>query len=319
MLKKPEILISILTYNSTYFIEDCLLSIKNQTSQNFKCFLFDNNSTDNIKEVVSKYKFVEFIQVGKNDGYTGGHNFAFNYFKQNYPKHQYILVLNPDVELETNLLEEYEKLFEKEDVELYSSPVKNPKDNSLHVFKNIHLPSFTFLGKQLKDSEIKKDYINIMFVLGSCFIVNLNKYKSNYLFKDYFMYHDEIELSLRVKLEGGKVLSVTKSSTIHNSRNIHKRTDKVELSDKVVYLLELNRLKLQSDLLSNLFVFLNLPLYIFSRFLITILYKPFKHYKYIFKGLLDGIIYFIKNSKKGKANFYDTLNLIFIENSKYNA
>jgi GT2 family glycosyltransferase len=193
MLKKPEILISILTYNSTYFIEDCLLSIKNQTSQNFKCFVFDNNSTDNIKEVVSKYKFVEFIQVGKNDGYTGGHNFAFNYFKQNYPKNSFMLVLNPDTKLDKNYVIEALNFISLEPNFVLANPLIK-EGNVFSSTNNFFSLSFTPLSHVVKG--VSKKIEKTRFVQGCCMLINLKRIDTKTLFKNYFMYFEDTQLSL---------------------------------------------------------------------------------------------------------------------------
>jgi len=125
------------------------------------------------------------------------------------------------------------------------------------------------------------------------------------------MYHDEMELSFRVKLNGGRILLSTKSSASH----LIKKPS--EVTPKSIYLLELNRIKLQADLFSNWFVFLNLPFYIISRFMITFIFKPLNHYPHIFKGIRDGLFYLIKNINKEKSSLKKTLYFIFIENSKH--
>ena len=150
-----------------------------------------------------------------------------------------------------------------------------------------------------------------MFVSGSCFVVNLHKYTYNYLFKDYFMYHDEIELSLRVILDGNENLSTTIENHIHYPK-------KDPVSESVNYLLEVNRLKLQVDVFNHSFVLINLPFYLINRILIILIFKPVKHYLICFKGLKDGLIYFYQNAfKLNVISFEKTVKFLFIENQKY--
>jgi GT2 family glycosyltransferase len=307
------ILISLLTYKSTDVIEKCLKSLQNQSNQNFKCFVFDNNSQDNLEEIIKKYPWVTLINTKENNGYTGGHNFAFSYFKKNYPKYKYMMILNPDIYLPKNLIQGFFNLFKVKETILYTCPILydfNGKKR-LRSSTNISLPSFTFFGKDLTKKEVKQKYIKTMFVSGSCFVVNLQKYKYNFLFKDYFMYHDEIELSLRVILDGNENLNTTIENHIHYPK-------KHEVSEKVNYLLEVNRLKLQVDVFNHLFVLLNLPFYLVNRFLIILIFKPVKHYLICFKGLKDGLIYFYQNAFKLKViSFEKTVKFLFIENQKY--
>ena len=114
------VLISLLTYKSTDVIEKCLKSLENQSNQNFKCFVFDNNSQDNLAEIIKKYSWVTLIKIKENNGYTGGHNFAFNYFKENFPKSKYMMVLNPDIYLPKNLIQGFFNLFRVKETILYT-------------------------------------------------------------------------------------------------------------------------------------------------------------------------------------------------------
>lgn len=307
------ILISILTYKSTDVIEKCLESLQNQSNKNFKCFIFDNNSGDNIEEILKKYDWVKLIKLKENSGYTGGHNFAFNYFKKNFPNHKYMMVLNPDIFLSKNLIHEFFSIFKIKEATLYTCPILEDLDgkNKLLILKNIHFPSFTFLGRNLTNIETQKNYLNTMFVLGSCFIVNLEKYSYDYLFRDYFMYHDEIELSVRTLLNGDEILCISHGNHKHFPKN-------EQVSAKVNYLLELNRLKFQIDTFNHVVILLNLPIYLLSRVLIILIYKPIAHYPMCFKGMHDGIKYFLRNAFKLKvSSFSKTINFIFIENSRY--
>ncbi|MBI2259909.1 MAG: glycosyltransferase family 2 protein [Flavobacteriia bacterium] len=54
-------------YNYGHFLDECLLSIQNQTVKPDEVILYDDGSTDNSLEVVSKYNFVKVI-ANKNFG-----------------------------------------------------------------------------------------------------------------------------------------------------------------------------------------------------------------------------------------------------------
>lgn len=56
MIKKPKIAIVTPTYNSGYYLENCILSIKNQTYQNFEHIIVDGGSNDNTLEIIKKYE-----------------------------------------------------------------------------------------------------------------------------------------------------------------------------------------------------------------------------------------------------------------------
>ena len=55
MKKNPKITIVTPTYNSGQYLENCILSIKNQTYQNFEHIIVDGGSNDNTLEILKKY------------------------------------------------------------------------------------------------------------------------------------------------------------------------------------------------------------------------------------------------------------------------
>ena len=48
--------IVIANWNGEKLIDKCLKSLENQTFKDFKVYIIDNNSKDNSKEVIRKYK-----------------------------------------------------------------------------------------------------------------------------------------------------------------------------------------------------------------------------------------------------------------------
>lgn len=56
---KVSILIN--NYNYARFLDECILSLQNQTYKNIEIILYDDGSTDNSLEVASKYEFVKVV------------------------------------------------------------------------------------------------------------------------------------------------------------------------------------------------------------------------------------------------------------------
>lgn len=309
MTSNTEILISLLTYNSKNHINECLKSLENQTNKNFKCFIFDNQSHDEIESEVKNYKNVTFVQTGANLGYTGGHNFALRYFQEKFPNHRYMMILNPDTILSENLIDGFQKIF-TEDYFLYSCLIKdNFHDNKLNIGKNIHLPSFTFMSSELPTEAFGNKFIYTPFLSGCCFVVDYKKISKEELFRDYFMYHDEIELSIRSRMKGFKIPTVTQGFVKHSIRG-----EESIISDKLIYLLEYNRLRLQSDLFNDTIILLILPFYLISRILILLLYKPRYMYKPYLNGIYQGLKYWFINFGKEKKSMAETLKFLLIDN-----
>ena len=95
-----SIVVQIVTYNSADDMQVCLDSVFAQTYPIEKVIVIDNNSQDNIKEVIALYPQVYFVSNKINNGFVGGHNQAIGYADSDY-----VLVLNPDVILEPGYIE----------------------------------------------------------------------------------------------------------------------------------------------------------------------------------------------------------------------
>jgi len=311
MHEKPQILISILTYNSAKVIEDCILSIKNQTNQNFKCFVFDNNSEDNIQEVVSKYNFIKFIQVGSNGGYTGGNNFAFNYFKKHFPKENTMLILNPDSILDINFVEEVIKFLFIEPNFVLANPLikENNKFRSTNDFFSLTFTPQSHIVEKLSDKIEKTRFID-----GCCMIVNLKKFKASNLFQDYFMYFEDTQLSIYQAIKNNMNFVLHTTYVEHSSRESY-------LPYKVFYC-EKNRYRYMSDTFNKYFIVLYSPFILFFRLLIliTLIIKVKGNYPYSshFKGNYEGLKYYIKTffKKENGVGFIQTIKFLFFTEFK---
>ncbi|WP_064091692.1 glycosyltransferase family 2 protein [Rossellomorea aquimaris] len=69
------------TYNRAYCLHQCYESLKMQTNKNFIWLIIDDGSTDNTKELVSKWMKEESIHIiyhwQENQGMHGAHNTAY--------------------------------------------------------------------------------------------------------------------------------------------------------------------------------------------------------------------------------------------------
>ena len=56
MVNLPTIDIIIPNYNKGKYIEECINSVLNQSYKNWQLYFIDDNSTDNSREIISKFK-----------------------------------------------------------------------------------------------------------------------------------------------------------------------------------------------------------------------------------------------------------------------
>ena len=56
MKKSPLISVIVPNYNHAKYLDERLLSILQQTYENYELIILDDNSTDNSKEIIEKYR-----------------------------------------------------------------------------------------------------------------------------------------------------------------------------------------------------------------------------------------------------------------------
>jgi len=94
-----DLSVIIVNYNVKYFLEQCLLSVKQAlTGINGEVIVTDNNSVDgSCKMVKQKFPEILLIENRENVGFAKANNQAIN-----QAKGKYILILNPDTVVEEN-------------------------------------------------------------------------------------------------------------------------------------------------------------------------------------------------------------------------
>ncbi len=97
-----RVLVSIVTFNSAQHLKACLESIKTQTYADLTVALWDNASSDETQEIVADYRnHLDFIHYSKsNVGFCKAHNCLITSIAADY-----VLVLNPDVVLDSGFVE----------------------------------------------------------------------------------------------------------------------------------------------------------------------------------------------------------------------
>ncbi|NDW11860.1 glycosyltransferase family 2 protein [Bacteroides sp. 214] len=93
--------IIIVNYNVTTFLRSCLLSIGRYVNAiEYEVIVIDNNSSDiSWRDLIVEFPEVTFIANSKNEGFAAANNKAAR-----TAKGEYLLLLNPDTELESDFM-----------------------------------------------------------------------------------------------------------------------------------------------------------------------------------------------------------------------
>ena len=189
-----------------------------------------NNIQNNYKiNLPSELKSKTLIMNNKiTRGFSSNHNAAFDLCSS-----EYFCIINPDIRIKENPFPKMLKLFNDKDVALVGPAVISNKgtiEDSARRYPTLFNLTRRKLGLEndnynfrLNDATFKPDWIAGMFLL----------LKSNYFNKvgrldekNYYMYCEDIDLCIRLKKLGKKVLLEPSVFVIHNARRTSRKNIK---------------------------------------------------------------------------------------------
>lgn len=219
--------IVIANWNGEKLINKCLLSLEKQVYKNFKVYIIDNDSKDNSKEVINRYKNklkIELIEMSYNSGFALANNIGIKMaIKDNC---SYILTLNNDVEVTeeclSNAVNEIRSNSEFDVFQLFMINYFNKDicDAAGLNFKNDLIP--LQVGFKENVSELlSKENIQIEGVCAGAAIYSVKSLEAvklddeNYFDSNFFAYFEDVDLSLRLKRAGFKAKLLKNSVVYH--------------------------------------------------------------------------------------------------------
>jgi len=214
---KPKVSIILLTYNTISklgeeFLRLVVESILKQDYSNLMLVVIDNGSRDTtidyIINVLSHYPHIEFhiVKLPKNYGYTGGNNRGAVYSIVHGVG--YLFFMNDDVILlNENLLTELVRALERDESLGAVQPLIINRDGTLNC------------GFECGFSSIPKMSNNgrrIFYVSGAAFLTRSRAFlEAGMLDPDFFIYHDDVDYSWRLRLLGYKVRCIKSVRAYH--------------------------------------------------------------------------------------------------------
>lgn len=242
-MSQPLVTIGLLTYNSEKYLPFVLPTIKEQDYENVEVVILDNNSTDDSVKYIKKH-FPEFriIESKKNTGFGKGHNAII---RQSEAK--YYLCTNVDMMLEPDFVSKIVECAEKHPKcgsvtgKLRKWDFEKQKKTSiidsvgLTAQKNF---AFHDMGEGVEDTGQFDEEAEIFGCSGACALFRIsalsevawhNKTTSKREYYDelMFMYKEDIDLAIRLRLGGFQSFYTPKAVAYHDrtgkKENIWKR------------------------------------------------------------------------------------------------
>lgn len=208
-----KLTISIVNYNAGDYLIECLESIKKTKGDlSIEVYIVDNDSSDDSFEKAKK-KFPEYsyIKNDSNEGFGRAHNQVLKINKS-----EYILILNPDVELPGGVLSGMIEFMEADQTIGAATPgvILSNNQVDLTAHRGFPTPWASFKYYFLKDDSdyhlSKSDFSGpheVDAISGAFFLTKKSVLdKTGFFDEDYFMYAEDIDLCFRIKKMGFKVM-----------------------------------------------------------------------------------------------------------------
>jgi GT2 family glycosyltransferase len=209
---QPLISVIVLNYNGAHWLERCLMSLRAQTIfAHLEVIVADNASPDKsdvlAADLMRGWPNGRIIQHGENLGYCAGNNRAAV-----HAHGRYLFFLNNDTWLEVDCLAKLLKSVEHMSAQAAAPQIlayenTEPDTPIASGFDCFGLASYAFPGR--KDREV--------FIAGGCsYLINRDLFQKIGGFDEYFyMYADECDLSWRVWIAGGRIISAAEAYLHH--------------------------------------------------------------------------------------------------------
>jgi len=250
-MKKTDLSIVILNYNSLKYIKDCLASIKKSKLKGMKIeiIVVDNASVDGSADALKKVKGITFIPSKINKGFAGGNNLA-----KGKTHGKYILFLNPDTVLDNDtLFEVFDYLEKHNDVGAATcSSVTANGDLDYAPHRGFPTPLnalfyFSGLSSKFPKSKFFTGYTQgwnrdnpepheVEVISGAFLFVRSKLAKEiGWWDEDYFFYGEDVEFSWQIKNRGWKIVYLPYVKMLHYggvTSGIRKHTKKISAASR---------------------------------------------------------------------------------------
>jgi len=262
--KKPLVSVIIVNYNGKHLLKRAIESLQKQDFKyGIEVIIVDNNSSDGSEDFVKKnYKSVKWIQTGRNISYP-----AANY-GVDASKGSYILFANNDVEFKKNCLRKMYDVLKKDNQTGMVVPKLVNYYNRKIDSKGTWVSRAFYCGHITSERDDKESKIKEVPYMGIGLLRKDTIKKLGYLLDiDYFLYAEDLDLSLRLRLLGYRVMYVPNAVVYH----IHSATmDKYATNLRKTFLFERNLLTTFLKVCSFHNILILLPYVLFMRLILML-------------------------------------------------
>ncbi len=219
--------IAILSWNNCDETLGALKSLEKLSYRRFDVLVIDNGSEDNSVKILRDYQKTTnlklvLIENSSNKGFSGGCSDAFIWAQKKGV--EYVLLLNNDTEVDTLFLDSLVQEADKRPEGAFFSPsIYFYSDPSKLWFGGSAKMSWTKMNRSASVGLLNKEKppealapLEIDFASGCCMLCRMDAIKDIGTFDDrFFLYFEDVDLSLRARSAGWKIFWVPNSSILH--------------------------------------------------------------------------------------------------------
>ncbi len=236
---RPRVAIIYLCYGMEKYLDEVVCGIENQTypKEFLGVVMVSNGSPDNIANEIkakvlprSEKDFPRVILIDdKNTGFAGNNNQGMKIALDQ--KYDYIFLHNGDLKLEPNAIDELVKLAESDKkIGSVQALVKHWNEpDKVNVSGGVfHIAGYGYARDNWKkiDNQNYKNGEEITYASGAAVLYRSKALEEVGLLEEaFFMYHEDLELGLRLRIAGYKNVLCSLAFALHDynfSRNINK-------------------------------------------------------------------------------------------------
>lgn len=200
----PSVGIIILNWNNYEDTSSCLESARDIRYPNYEIFVVDNGSVDNSgRRIAEEYGWCEVIFNGENRGFAGGVNKGINVALEHGV--DYVLLMQNDMTVNPSFLNSLVATAEKHQRSLVGGLIYYGGGNEIWSAGG-NIVWWKASVKQRTEPRADRPY-ETEFLTGALLLIPRRFIEQNGgLSEDYFYMHEDVELSVRARRNGWKLL-----------------------------------------------------------------------------------------------------------------